>query len=141
MSNARDVTRMLLRRFWLYACISVWVTTGGIAGCNRSSPKPEEARSDKPGTAVAATASGAPKNVDLEKPVVQIDTSAGSITIRLDGVRAPGTVRNFLNYANDRFYENTVIHYVDPGKMMVAGGYSADHKLKPVRTPIRNEAH
>jgi cyclophilin family peptidyl-prolyl cis-trans isomerase len=59
----------------------------------------------------------------------------------LDGNHAPGTVRNFLNYANDGFYENTLVHYVDPGKMIVAGGYTADRKLKPARTPIRNEAH
>jgi cyclophilin family peptidyl-prolyl cis-trans isomerase len=33
------------------------------------------------------------------------------------------------------------VHYVAPGKMIVAGGYSADHKPKAARTPIRNEAH
>jgi cyclophilin family peptidyl-prolyl cis-trans isomerase len=79
--------------------------------------------------------------VNLQKPELLIDTSAGPITIRLDGVRAPGTVRNFLNYVNERFYDNTVVHYVDAGKMIVAGGYSADRSLKPARTPIRNEAH
>ena len=71
------------------------------------------------------------KKIDLEHPVVRIETSAGTITLRLDGVRARGTVRNFLNYANDRFYDNTLVHYVDPGKMIVAGGYSADRKPKP----------
>jgi cyclophilin family peptidyl-prolyl cis-trans isomerase len=60
---------------------------------------------------------------------------------RLDGVRAPGTVRNFLNYANEGFYDDTIVHYVDPGNMVVAGGYSADRKPKLARTPIRNEAH
>jgi cyclophilin family peptidyl-prolyl cis-trans isomerase len=124
-------------RIWSYACVFLLL----VAGCNRSSSKPAAAGDDKSGTAVAAAAVPAAKKVDLEKPVLQIDTSAGSITVRLDGVRAPGTVRNFLNYANEGFYENTLVHYVDPGKMVVAGGYSAERKVKPARTPIRNEAH
>ena len=130
-----------MQGFWLCACVFAALAAGGFAGCNRSSSKPAAAGSDKSGNAVAAAAGPAAKNVDLEKPVVQIETSAGSITVRLDGIRAPGTVRNFLNYANEGFYENTLVHYVDPGKMIVAGGYSADRKPKPARTPIRNEAH
>jgi cyclophilin family peptidyl-prolyl cis-trans isomerase len=141
MSNAKEFTRMRFGRFWLCAGVFAVFAAGGFAGCNRSSSKPEAIGSAKSGTAVAATAVPAAKSVDLEKPVIQIDTSAGSITIRLDGIHSPGTVRNFLNYANERFYENTLFHYVDPGKMVVAGGYSVDHKPKPARTPIRNEAH
>jgi cyclophilin family peptidyl-prolyl cis-trans isomerase len=83
----------------------------------------------------------AAKNFDLVKPVIRIDTTLGEITVRLDGIQAPGTVRNFLNYVNDGFYENTLVHYVDPGKMIIAGGYSTDYKPKPASTPIRNEAH
>src|SRR5207244_12564963 len=75
------------------------------------------------------------------KPIRQIDTSLGAITVRLDGIRAPGTVRNFLNYVNEGLYDNTLVHYVDAGKMIVAGGYAADRTPKPARTPIRNEAH
>jgi cyclophilin family peptidyl-prolyl cis-trans isomerase len=63
------------------------------------------------------------------------------MAVRLDAVRAPGTVRNFLNYAGEGFYDNTIIHYVDPGEMILAGGYSAEHQAKPPRLPIRNEAH
>jgi|tagenome__1003787_1003787.scaffolds.fasta_scaffold20942748_2 cyclophilin family peptidyl-prolyl cis-trans isomerase len=132
---------MLLRKFWPYACIFACFIPVGFAGCNRSPSKPAESGSDKSGIAVAATAKPATKNVDLEKPEIQIDTSAGPITVRLDGIGAPGTVRNFLNYANDGFYENTLVHYVAAGKMIVAGGYSADHKPKAGRTPIHNEAH
>jgi cyclophilin family peptidyl-prolyl cis-trans isomerase len=130
---------MRLGSFWLFTGIFVVSTTGGI-GCNRSAPKSDAPNTAKAGTAAAAT-TGPAKAVDLERPILQIETSAGSVTVQLDGVRAPGTVRNFLNYANDGFYENTLIHYVDPGKMVVAGGYSEDRKAKPARTPIRNEAH
>ena len=131
---------MRFGRITLWACIFAVLATAGVAGCNRSSSKSAANGSEQSGDANAA-APPATKNVDQEKPVVEIDTSAGSITVRLDGVRAPGTVRNFLNYANDGFYENTLVHYVDAGKMLVAGRYSADRKPKPTRTPIRNEAH
>src|SRR5439155_1671135 len=83
----------------------------------------------------------APRTYDLKKPVVEIDTSMGKITVTLDGLLARGTVRNFLDYANGGFYDNTLVHYVDPGKMILAGGYTADHKLKPTGISIRNEAH
>jgi cyclophilin family peptidyl-prolyl cis-trans isomerase len=141
MLNAKGVTRMRFGRFWLYACVFAIFSAGQFAGCNRSPSKPEATSTGKSGSTVVAAAGPAAKNVDLDKPEVEIDTSAGPITVRLDGIRAPGTVRNFLNYANDGFYENTLVHYVAPGKMIVAGGYSADHKSKAARTPIRNEAH
>src|SRR6267142_6526151 len=122
MLNAKGVTRMRFARFWLYACIFAVFSAGQFVGCNRSPSKPEATSTGKSGTAVAAATGSAAKNVDLEKPEIEIDTSAGPITVRLDGIRAPGTVRNFLNYANDGFYENTLVHYVEPGKMIVAGG-------------------
>ncbi len=117
---------------------------GGIAGCNRSSP-PAAAASGEAGKSAGANKgtvnAPAAKSVDLEKPVVRIETSQGVITVQLDGVQAPGTVRNFLNYVNEDFYDNTLVHYVDAGKMLVAGGYSADRQPKSTHTPIRNEAH
>jgi cyclophilin family peptidyl-prolyl cis-trans isomerase len=142
MSNASRKNRINFAKFWLRANVLAVFTVGGIAGCNRSSTKETAAEAAKStGTVAATTTRPAAKNVDLEKPVLRIDTSAGTITVRLDGIRAPGTVRNFLNYANDGFYENTLVHYVDPGKMIVAGGYTVDRKVKLGRTPIRNEAH
>jgi cyclophilin family peptidyl-prolyl cis-trans isomerase len=95
------------------------------------------------GTGASARAGGKQPaaEIDLEHPVVRIDTNLGAITVRLDAVRAPGTVRNFLNYMSDGFYSNTLFHYVDAEKMIVGGGYSTDGQLKPTQPPIRNEAH
>ena len=88
-----------------------------------------------------AAARVSPKPVDMKQPVVRVETSEGPITLKLDGVSAPGTVRNFLNYATEGFYDGTIVHYVAPGKMIVAGGYAADRQPKTARTAIRNEAH
>jgi peptidyl-prolyl cis-trans isomerase B (cyclophilin B) len=110
-----------------------------IAGCGSHAGK----TSDNTGSSSAgATANHAGQSTaDRETPIVKLETSAGTITVKLDGVRSPGTVRNFLNYVNDKFYDNTLVHYVAPEKMIVAGGYAADSSPKHGLTPIRNEAH
>lgn len=120
---------------WSYLGSFVVAVSAMLAGCNRSTQN----AADPPAAATAAAS--AAKSIDPDHPVVQIETTAGPITIRLDAVRAPGTVSNFLNYVNDEFYDNTIIHFVDPGKLLVAGGYTIDHKPKSGHIPIRNEAH
>lgn len=80
-------------------------------------------------------------SIDPLHPLIEIETSQGKIRVRLDAERAPSTVRNFLNYAGDGFYADTLIHYVAPDKMIVAGGYGPDGKPKSTSTTVRNEAH
>lgn len=100
-----------------------------------------------PGTPADSTASHAgtstssrPKS-DVDHPVVRIDTDQGSITLKLDAVTAPGTVRNFLNYVSDGFYTDTTFHFVAPGSMILGGGYTVDGRAKATKfPPIRNEA-
>lgn len=111
-------------------------------GCGQEAPDPT-ADTSLATTQIAESPSVAirPKSVDREHPVVVVDTNLGVINIRLDAERAPGTVRNFLNYVNDGFYDNTLVHYVDADKTIIAGGYAADRTQKPTRQSIRNEAH
>jgi cyclophilin family peptidyl-prolyl cis-trans isomerase len=109
-----------------------------IVGCGGDPASSSSTSDPKPGAAGAETLA---KQVDRDRPVVRIETSQGPIVLRLDAVRAPGTVRNFLNYAGEGFYDNTIVHYVDPGKMILAGGYTAERQIKTARSPIRNEAH
>jgi len=70
-----------------------------------------------------------------------IATSRGPITVRLDAENAPISVHNFLNYVNSRHFDQTIFHYVQPGEMILGGGYTADFAEKPTDPPIRNEAH
>ena len=124
-----------------YIC-AITAVFGVVAGCNRSAPPATTAGGSKsPPTGAAASTAPPPKSIDLERPIVRIETTAGVITAQLDGARAPGTVRNFINCAREGFYDDTLVHYVAPDQMLVAGGYSADRKPKPARPPIRNEAH
>jgi cyclophilin family peptidyl-prolyl cis-trans isomerase len=73
-------------------------------------------------------------------PVVVVETSAGPITIELFKDQAPVSVENFLQYARDGFYTNTIWHRVVPGYVIQGGGYTADLASKPTRPPIQNEA-
>jgi len=78
---------------------------------------------------------------DPLRPIVEIQTELGKIVLELDAEHAPGTVRNFLNYVNNETYNQSVVHYVDAGGMLLAGGFDAQLEPLPVSPPIRNEAH
>src|SRR4051794_21412184 len=137
----RQATLRHSRRPVVDCVVLIAALLGVASGCNRkSSPQAEGTQKAAAGTVVESTPRPA-RAYDLKKPVVEIDTTLGKITVSLEGMLARGTVRNFLNYANGGFYDDTLVHYVDPGKMILAGGYTVDHKLKPTTTPIRNEAH
>ena len=71
---------------------------------------------------------------------VKLQTSLGDIVLELDAAKAPTSVENFLQYVNDRFYDNTVFHRVINGFMVQGGGFEPGMKQKTTRAPIRNEA-
>ena len=73
-------------------------------------------------------------------PTVAVETTLGAITLELFQDRAPISVRNFLQYAYDGFYEDTIFHRVIDGFMIQGGGMGTDLIPKITREPIRNEA-
>jgi cyclophilin family peptidyl-prolyl cis-trans isomerase len=74
-------------------------------------------------------------------PRVIVTTNVGKFTITLNREKAPITVQNFLdNYVEPGFYDGTVLHYVDKGKVIAGGGFTADGKAKEVRGQVFNEA-
>ena len=72
--------------------------------------------------------------------MIILKTTKGDIKIELDAAAAPETVKNFLAYVNDGFYNGTIFHRVIPGFMIQGGGFDTDFKQKPTHTPIKNEA-
>ena len=80
-------------------------------------------------------------------PVVVMETSMGTIKIELFADKAPITVKNFLSYVDDKFFDNTIFHRV-MGKennrgedfMIQGGGFTADKKQKDTKPPIKNES-
>jgi peptidyl-prolyl cis-trans isomerase A (cyclophilin A) len=73
-------------------------------------------------------------------PVVALETSLGTIRIRLNSEKSPRTVENFLQYVKSGHYNGTVFHRVIPGFMIQGGGMDASMNEKPTRPPVRNEA-
>lgn len=73
-------------------------------------------------------------------PKVLIKTSKGDIIVELYPDKAPITVKNFLSYVDEKFYDKTIFHRVMPGFMIQAGGISENLTGKPTKPAIRNEA-
>src|SRR5947209_1649416 len=73
-------------------------------------------------------------------PVVIMETSAGTIKIELFQDKAPGTVKNFLQYVDDKHYDGTIFHRVIPTFMIQGGGMEPGMKEKKTRDPIKNES-
>jgi len=73
-------------------------------------------------------------------PRVLIKTTAGSMTLELNTIRAPLTVKNFLEYVESGFYEGTIFHRVVAGFVIQGGGYTTNLKPKSTRPNISNES-
>lgn len=69
-----------------------------------------------------------------------VSTSMGDIKIALYEKEAPETVKNFLAYVNDKFFDGTIFHRVIPGFMIQGGGFTPDMQQKPTKPPVTNEA-
>jgi cyclophilin family peptidyl-prolyl cis-trans isomerase len=121
-----------LKRFWVVGAVLLFVVVafgvGFFLDQQGKSPKPPEG-----------------------KPVVVIETSMGPIKVELYPDKAPITVKNFLDYVDDKFYDGTLFHRVIRDFMIQGGGYLPGLKdiqapqemgslKKKGRAPIRNEA-
>jgi len=84
----------------------------------------------------------APKEVDDGlHPRVKMETSLGDIIFELEGEKAPITVLNFIQYAEDKFYDGLIFHRVIKGFMIQGGGFTPDmnKRTEGLRSPIKNE--
>ena len=88
----------------------------------------------------AGTALFAANLMAAPAPHVLLDTSNGQIEIELDPVKAPISTKNFLEYVDSGFYNNTIFHRVIPGFMAQGGGFTQAMQQKDTKAPIKNEA-
>jgi cyclophilin family peptidyl-prolyl cis-trans isomerase len=80
------------------------------------------------------------KKAKVERNMVKLETSMGNIVIELNEQAAPVTVKNFLGYVEEGFYDGTIFHRVMPGFMIQGGGFTAEMEKKETREAIVNEA-
>jgi len=76
-----------------------------------------------------------------ELKMVKLETTMGDIVIELDEKAAPVTVKNFLTYAEEGFFDGTIFHRVIPNFMIQGGGFTPDMVQKKTHPPIINEAN
>ncbi len=78
----------------------------------------------------------------VKKDIVVMKTSMGTVKIELYADKAPTTVKNFLSYVDEKFYDNTVFHRVMKTFMIQGGGFEASDpiKQKAVKAPIKIES-
>lgn len=74
------------------------------------------------------------------QPRVLFNTSEGHFIVELYPRKAPATVKNFLRYVREGFYNGTIFHRVISGFVIQGGGYTPDFQEKPTHPPIKNEA-
>lgn len=74
-----------------------------------------------------------------QNPMVEMRTSLGTIVLELQPENAPLTVKNFLQYVQDGFYNGTIFHRVIADFMIQGGGFTADMQQKKTRDPIKHE--
>jgi peptidyl-prolyl cis-trans isomerase A (cyclophilin A) len=80
------------------------------------------------------------KKAKVERNMVKLETSMGNIVIELNEQAAPVTVKNFLGYVEESFFDGTIFHRVIPGFMIQGGGFTTEMEQKETREPIINEA-
>ena len=72
---------------------------------------------------------------------VLMKTLLGDMTLELDADKAPATVANFVEYAQNGHYDGTIFHRVINNFMVQGGGFDTDMHQKGTNAPIQNEAN
>jgi cyclophilin family peptidyl-prolyl cis-trans isomerase len=129
----------------ILSATAVLTTFLSLSGCNKSAPASAATASPAQGSPTAALSPANPARRDESSqpvdPVVVLHTTQGDISLKLFAEKAPRTVENFLRgYAERGFYDQTIFHHVERGRMLIAGGYTSGLDRKPTRAPIYNES-
>jgi peptidyl-prolyl cis-trans isomerase B (cyclophilin B) len=72
--------------------------------------------------------------------MVILETSMGEIHITLNVEKVPITVKNFTDYVEDGFFDDTIFHRIIPNFMIQGGGMTEDMQQKTTKASIENEA-
>ena len=112
----------MIGKFWLYGLSTAVVL---ICGCSEET---KEANIER-------------NMMNSETNLVKLQTSMGNILLELNPQAAPVTVKNFLGYVEEGFYDGTIFHRVIPGFMIQGGGFTEQMERKKTREPIVNEAN
>jgi peptidyl-prolyl cis-trans isomerase B (cyclophilin B) len=71
---------------------------------------------------------------------VKFQTTLGDFIIELNAEKAPITVKNFITYVEEGFFDGTIFHRIIPGFMAQGGGFDTSFTQKETHGMIKNEA-
>jgi cyclophilin family peptidyl-prolyl cis-trans isomerase len=75
--------------------------------------------------------------VDKDHREVLIHTNYGDITVQLDATQAPLTVKHFLTYVKERYFNGSAYYRVIPGFVIQGGDYAANLDYRtPKHKPV-----
>ena len=113
-----------------------------LTGCSKSAQGQQDSQPNKKENSMpASSAASSPATTNASgKTIVVIETSLGTIKAELWADKAPVTVKNFLTYADEKFYDGLIFHRVKPGFMIQGGGFDASMTQKATGGQIKNEA-
>ncbi|MGA1875531.1 MAG: peptidylprolyl isomerase [bacterium] len=139
---------MLFKRVLVFLAISLMVSATILFRPSYAQPDHSENESRdntseevKAVTPVEKEAKDKPKEeTGSANPMVLMETSLGRIKVELFIKEAPETVKNFLSYVKEKFYDGTIFHRVVPNFVIQGGGFTADMVQKPTHPAIKNEA-
>jgi cyclophilin family peptidyl-prolyl cis-trans isomerase len=140
LDNPLSVIALAALLGWSPAASHRAAARGPLHAAPVASSKLSQVPANPPTQRVQAPPLIAPSAPAPGNPVAIISTSLGEITIELFNDRAPVSVQNFLQYANEGFYDGTIFHRVKPAFMIQGGGFTTTLTEKPTRAPIQNEA-
>jgi len=78
---------------------------------------------------------------DKDHRLVKIETNLGDMVVQLDATRAPLSVKDFLTYVSERYYDGSGFYRVVPGFVIQGGDYTSELKYHKAKHPsIPNES-
>lgn len=137
---------------WLVACVFLIALATGCGGGDTPEERAEEeseAAAPPPSPSFEPAEEAGREVIEEEsesdiagesRPLVEMRTNLGTITLELYPDKAPKTVDNFLSYVRRGFYDGTIFHRVVPGFVIQGGGFTPDMTKKETEPPIENEA-
>ena len=127
--------------------IGLFVCALLICGCSKEEPESSSSASTPSiAPSVDQTNDESKPEPEIEivavtgKKVVKIETSMGDILVELNEEKAPITVKNFLSYVEEGFYDGTIFHRVINRFMIQGGGFNDDMSRKSTKPPIKIES-
>ena len=111
-----------------------------LSGCVKKTPQnPAEQQQTQQVQQMNENTENEREIVSVQNKKVKLETTMGDIGIEMQSDAAPGTVKNFLEYVEDGFYNGIIFHRVIPGFMIQTGGFDAQMQRRQARGPIKNE--